>query len=288
MRASEFITEGLSNIVYHYAPIAAAQQILQQGQFQLSSVLGSIEQQYAPKGKHYFLSTTRTRFGGYHDIIGSSAVLFTLDGRMLTQRYQGKSVDYWQNRDPSGGHHRGHEAEDRIFSKDSAMPIDSIIAIDVMVTPDASDRVKAIARSVMIMAKKRGIQSNFYTDVSAWKSGDTRKRGDIGILTGQDDRHGYVSTHKGFLTPWIELIFGTNYSTLGKKAKEIVRSLPYSYDRKHVIDGFSNDLSNARKPNSGIDRERAVKIISYMQKNKLQTVEELVNHIAERWANESK
>lgn len=284
MKSSEFITEGISDVVYHYTPIAAAQKILQSGEFQLSSTLGSVEEQYAPKGFMFFLSTTRTRFGGYHDYVGSTAVLFTMSGRTISQHYPAKSVDYWEDRPPSSVRNRPHEAEDRIFSREPSIPIDSVIAIDVYVRPDADNRVKAIARSVLILAKQRGIKVNYYNDEKAWRSGDTRSRGDISILTGQDDRKGYSSIrHRGYLMPWIEVITGRDINHLSKKARELVRSLGYSYDKKYAASGLANDLSNARKPNSGADRGHAITVIQYMNKNGLRTVSELVDNLAAKW-----
>ena len=83
MKIIELLTESLSRISYHYTNARAALKILKSGKFELSSALGSVEQQYMPKDKPYFLSTTRTRLGGYHDYVGSSAVMFVLDGTTL-------------------------------------------------------------------------------------------------------------------------------------------------------------------------------------------------------------
>jgi hypothetical protein len=49
------------------------------------------------------------------------------------------------------------------------------------------------------------------------------------------------------------------------------------------IRGLANSMSNARKPNSGIDRDHVVKIINFMNKNKLTTVSELVQFLAKKW-----
>jgi hypothetical protein len=42
-------------------------------------------------------------------------------------------------------------------------------------------------------------------------------------------------------------------------------------------------MSNARKPDSGIDRDHVVKLIDFMNKNKLTTVSELVQFLAKKW-----
>lgn len=284
MKSREFLFESVSSIIFHYTRVTTALRILESQKFELSSTLGSVEEQYAPKGYPYFLSTTRTRHGGYHSTIGQDAVLFELDGNYYNQRYPGGSVDYWLNRSPTVDHHRAHEAEDRIFSKKSTMPA-AITQMDVYVQRDADPEIRARTRKLLIMAKSKGIPVNFFNDLEAWRMRDTRKLGDVGLLRGQDTRKGYVSTHPGYLNPWIEIIQAKQKNQLSKKANEIRYSLQYTRDSNQIAQGLNTELSNARKPNAGPDRNHAVKIIKYMQSNKLNTVWDLVNHLAEKWKN---
>lgn len=283
MKINEILTESLSRIVYHYTNITSALKILSSGFFQLSSSVGSIEQQYAPKGKTYFLSTTRTRHGGYHDTIGNQAVLFELDGDWFNRHYISHSVDYWENRDPAKVSHRSHEAEDRVFSKSPTIPINGVISVHVYINPNADPEVRAWGRQVLIAAKKQGIAAYFYTDKQAWRNFDSRKKGDIAILTGQDRPISSVSRHKGYLLPWVELLQAKDKSQLSKKADSLRYSLMYTYDKQSAVGGLKNELSNARKPNSGPDRAHAVKIINFMQQNNLATVEDLVDALAKKW-----
>ena len=283
MRINEILTESLSRIAFHYTNNRTALSILTSGVFQLSSTLGSVEQQYAPKGHPYFLSTTRTRRGGYHRTIGQQATLFVLDGNWFNNHYISKPMDYWENRNPSLPHHREHEAEDRVFSKNPAISIEGVTAIHIYCDLEADPEVKAWTRQAIIAAKKRGIATYFYTDKEAWRNFDTRRLGDISILKGQERTGGRVSGHKGYLMPWIELISAKNQSQLGKKADSLRYSLQYNYDRDSAASGLNNDLSNARKPNSGADRANAVKIIRFMQQNNLATVKDLVNFLVSKW-----
>lgn len=276
--------ESLSQVAYHYTNSAAAAKILQTGEFQLSSVLGSIEQQYAPRGKLYFLSTTRTRRGGYHDYIGGSAVMFVLDGNWFNQRYQSHAVDYWENRDPKKVSHKPHEAEDRVFARDPVIPIDGVSAVHILVKPDSDHG--AWARKALIAAKQRGIPAYFYEDETDWRNLNTSKAvpiTDRPTLRGQE-RHRRGYDRKAYLHPWLELIQSTDQKQLSRDADKIRYSLSYDYDRHHAVQGLGNDLSNARKPNSGADREVAVKIIRYMQQNRLSTLAELVDFLAKKWA----
>jgi hypothetical protein len=283
MKASEFIVESLSKTVFHYTNAKTALAILQSGEFQLSSVLGSVEQQYAPKGYPYFLSTTRSRRGGYHNIIGQQAVLFVLDGDWFNNHYPSKPVDYWGDRSPDRSFGRTHEAEDRVFSKNPTISINGVKAVHLYCDKDADPAVRAWCRQALIKAKKNGIASYFYTDQTAWRNFDTRKQGDIESLAGQEHTSKRVSTHRGYLLPWIELISAINLNQLSKKANEIRYSLQYIYDKQSVTAGLKNELSNARKPDPGADRKHAIKIIKYMQQHKIDSVAALVDHLADKW-----
>jgi hypothetical protein len=270
------------------------------GKFELSSDLGSVEQQYAPKGYRYFLSTTRTLTGGYHEYTSSGSAMFVLDGNWFNQHYKSKPVDYWasknpetgkisSNRDPLQSHHKRHEAEDRVYSKTPSIPIDGVSAVHVLIKPDSENEyLGAWARTVLINAKKHGIKAYLYDDETAWRALDTRHSVPVSknpMLRGQQNTRSYVSRHnrKGYLHPWIQLITATDKSQLSKKADDIRYRLGYTYDAHNALQGLGVEMSNARKPGSGIDRENAVKIIDYMRKNKLNDLKELIEHLKKKW-----
>jgi hypothetical protein len=88
---------------------------------------------------------------------------------------------------------------------------------------------------------------------------------------------------KGYLHPWIQLITATDQSQLSKKANDIRYRLGYDYDAHNALQGLGVEMSNARKPGSGIDRDNAVRIIDYMRKNKLNDLEALMDHLKKKW-----
>jgi hypothetical protein len=286
MRLHDFLTERISSQVFHYTRVSTAVKIVESGEFELSHTLGtSWEAQFAPKGYPYFLSTTRTRHGGYHGYLGQDAVLFELDGDFYNQRYPGKAVDYWNNRNPSQDHHKAHEAEDRIFSREPAIPA-AIRVMDVYVSEEADPNIRARARRLIIAAKKSGIAVNFFTDETAWRQRDTRKTADVGMLKGIDPAKGYVSSRRrGYLIPWMELIQAKQKSQLSKDADRKRYDLQYTYDRQGLAKSLAVDLSNARKPGPDPDRNNAVRIIKFMQQNSLATVEDFINYLADKWKN---
>jgi GNAT superfamily N-acetyltransferase len=280
------LDESLSRIVYHYTTTWAASKILASGKFELSSSLGSIEQQYAPKGYHYFLSTTRTPRGGYHDTIGQSAIMFVLDGNYYNSKYPSKPVDYWQNRDPAKSHHRTHEAEDRLFSKEPTIPINGVTAVHMFIKDDADPNVKGLARTILLEAKKRGIPAYYYTDQAAWRNLDTTKTSQLNTLAGQRKVGRSFSRHRGWLIPWLEVLQATDKSQLSDKGRKIVNTLTLynnSYYLEELAKGLALDMSNARKPDSGPDRKNAAKIINYMKQNKLNTLIEFVDAMTKKW-----
>ena len=288
MRAEEFVTESLSRVAYHYTGLAAAQKILQSGQFELSSTPGSIEQQYAPPGRPYFLSTTRTKTGGYHQGSKWRGVMFNLNGDWFNQRYKSGPIDYWGNR---GSSMRASEAEDRVFSAEPTIPIGGVSAVHVFVDlnqPD-SDNLganRAVARQIMIAAKTQDIPAYFYTDHDAWLRQDTRHTADVSQLTGARPTSGYRGMRRRpYMQNWLELMGATARNQLHKDASNLLYNLNYTYDLKNAADSLATDMANARKPDSGPEREQAVKIIRYMQQHRLNTIPEFVDHIADKWKN---
>jgi hypothetical protein len=277
--------EGLSRTLYHYTGLWAATRILETGAFELSSTLGTeVEANYAPPGYPYFLSATRTRTGGYHDYVGSSGVLFVLDGAWYNSRYPGSAVDYWQNRSPLKMHHRRHEAEDRIFSKSPKIPLGGVESVHVLVKPDAEPTHRAWARRLLISAKQRGIPAYLYSNEAAWRRLDTRHTESVRSLAGPDQSgRAWSRGHRGYLMPWMELIFGRNQSALSKRADGIRYNLAYDYNRSDAMRSLGVDLGNARKPNSGPDREHAVKIINFMRQHRLRSLKDLVDYINQKW-----
>lgn len=278
--------ESLSRVVYHYTNVAAAAKILQAGEFQLSSVLGSVEQQYAPKGQPYFLSTTRTKHGGYHSAAHSGAALFVLNGDWFNNHYVSRPVDYWENRDPAKISHRQHEAEDRVFSRSPTIPIGGVTEVHILVKSNADHPTPAIARKALIAAKQRGIPVYFYENEKTWRNLDKSGAVPVGSssrLRGPE-RYSYGRVRKGYMQPWLELITATDQKQLSQAADRLRNSIVYyQYDRQNAASGLKNDLSNARKPNSGADREIAVKMIRFMQQNRLNTVDDLVDFLAKKW-----
>ena len=152
----ENITEGATDILYHYTGTSSAAKIFQDGAFKLSRTTGNpSEESYAPPGYPYFLSTSRSKTGDYHRWVGTGGVMFVLDGQWFSQRYPVKPIDYWE-RSWQFSPDRTREAEDRVFSKESEIPLGGVTAVHVLLKEQDESR-SPLTRTILIQAKKLGI-----------------------------------------------------------------------------------------------------------------------------------
>ena len=290
MRATEFITEetaellieGATDTLFHYTAIERALKILSAGEFQLSSVMGNrSEEQYAPKGYPYFLSTTRSRVGDYHRYVGNGGVMFVLDGRWFEQRYPVKPIDYWDRSWLHSDGTRTRESEDRVFSKDDTIPTTGVRKIHVLLKEQHEYRSPEV-RKLLILAKRLGIPAYLYTNEQAWRLQDERRAVGVkqaaNVLKGQEpSRRTYG---RKYLSKWLELMNKKATSELSKEADKLRYNMQYySHDGLHNLD---NDMSNARKPDAG-DHDQAVEIIKYMRANKMTSLQQVVDALRDKW-----
>jgi len=129
------------------------------------------------KGKGgYFLSTSRTRTGGFH-VTKLTGALIKLDGKKLSNNLAGKAMDYYPDHirqyDP-----RGFEQEDRIFSHKPVIENIQkyILRIDILISDNVgSDMFKKYINQLAYMAysfgKKNNIDVNIYDNKKSFISG---------------------------------------------------------------------------------------------------------------------
>jgi len=295
MRAEEFLTEAATDIVYHYTSTHNAARIMKDGVFKLAATGGNdSESQYAPAGYPFFFSTTRSKVGDYHRYLGTGGVMFVLDGRWLSSRYPVKPIDYW---DRSWQHtpDRTREAEDRVFSRDSEIPIDGVTAVHVLLKEPDESR-SPLTRQILIAAKKRKIPAYLYNDEAAFRTQNTAKAIDISqagdLLKGQEVIPGYRRPTRGLparrggepwgkssIYDWVELIKKQPGQALSKSADKLRYNITYYGDHSNAL---KNDLFNARKPSGGGEYELANRLQAYMQTNNL-NVKTLADQLKQKW-----
>jgi len=293
MRAPEFITEGFSSKLFHYTDLAHATSILKDGEFKLSSVIGSsYESEINPKEYPYFLSTSRTKHGNYSKDPYAQGVMFNLDGNYYKHNLKGLPVDYWGDKHKQHEYGRRHEAEDRIVSKNSTIPLDGVTEIHIYLRPRSADdinkndsKLPTYARTLIILAKQRGIPTYVYDDPSAWAY---QRKDKVVPVTSNTALKGHTKPGRTYnsrdqLKPWWDLITHSSTKQLDDYAKKELRNLLYYYRTSSSM-GMDIDMSNSRKPGSS-GYNTTVNIIKFMRNNKFVTIPELINFLYNKWSN---
>jgi hypothetical protein len=247
MRANEIITEGLSDIVYHYTNSNNALSILNNDEFKLAPTFKNSAEADINSKKLFFLSVTRSRTGSFH-ATSNSGVLFTLDGKKLGHNYKARPVDYWG---PAFRQGDNHEMEDRILSNDSTIPALKYIKEISIIEKDSNfDRPEYFLSSFNIYsyAKKHNIPVTMYRDSKSWISGnkklamdweEIKKRGRAAIESeGENWKSGARPHVRGRrvnrnIGDMIELLKLKDLSKVSKSAKELAeRIFRKSYDNE--------------------------------------------------------
>ena len=119
----EFLSEGLSKIVYHGTSIDRLLSILKDDTILLTPTTSESDRL---QNKFYYLSVSRIKYGGYM-MSGDLKVNIVLDGQKLSNKYKGISVDYWGDEGDKSVKHKNRntymrnkrdENEDRLITND--------------------------------------------------------------------------------------------------------------------------------------------------------------------------
>jgi len=284
------LTEGATDILYHYAPMGAALEILKSGEFGFSLLKGA-DRKNMPEGYDFFFSTTRSRVGDYHRTTGNIAVMFVLDGRAIAQRYRVVPVDYWEQSWLDTHGHRTRESEDRILSREPTMSIGYAREIHILVQDYRNENhTPARIRTLIDLANQRGIPHWTYLNPTAWRLQDRRRALTPeheqayfqGQLPPEKDYTGTQWEPTDYVRPWIELLdFDTDQrSQLGNRAQYLLRQLNYGTHRGDDH-GLSSDLSNSGKPGS-TGRESVVRLVKFMRARGM-SIPDFVEYLRQKW-----
>jgi hypothetical protein len=290
MKLQDLLTEGATDILYHYAPVGPAISILKSGVFGLSLLKGS-DKRNMPPGYDFFLSTTRSRVGDYHRTTGNIAVMFVLDGRAIAQRYRVVPVDYWEQSWLSTHGERTRESEDRILSRNETMSLGYAREIHILVKDYNNEKLTAArGRTLIDLAEQQGIPHWTYLNPAAWQLQDKRRALAPeheqayfqGELPPEKDYTGTQWAPTNYLAPWEQLLDldPSQRSELVPKTQDLVRRLNYGTHRGDDY-GLEQDLGNASRPSS-TGRDSVVRLVKFMQKNRM-TVPEFVEYLRLKW-----
>lgn len=276
------ISEAVSNIAYHYTSLNNALSILKSGKINLTASFHSeVETDTNNSGKFYFLSLTRSRQGKYHRN-KSSGVLFTLDGRKLSNNFRAKAVDYWSN--SQGGGIPVDEMEDRIFSDHSQIDIIKYISeISIMFEDDKG--INGLVLRIYTLARRNKIPVYVYTDRNAWILNDKRKaltHDTITSLEMSSRRRDYNprQSSRSASLDLIELFHKTSSEKLSTTAKELRTRMLRSQDFKSFI---SSTLHMETGQTSAGSSEGIRKLVALMKKHKISSFSEFLAQLKVIW-----
>lgn len=187
---SQFLTEGVTDVLFHATVIKNAYSIVMRNAFAPTLAAGAEKSIEYGMNYPFFMSAARSISSDYiqkmiDSTIGSyPMVIFKLDGRKIGQKFAGKAVSYFKNAKASGR----DEAEDRIYTSEPFIKnflsyvtevhildtvfeqdkkdADSILLKDAGVTTDMIHREKVVST---LLAK--GIPVYIYTrpDIPAYR-----------------------------------------------------------------------------------------------------------------------
>lgn len=296
------LNERLSSRVYHFTDLGSAVGILKDQAFLLSTSVGAPnEVEMGIAGYPYYFSTTRTLLGNYHNQGYQTGVMFNLDGDYYNRHYPSRSVDYYKDRTGKTTN-QSSEAEDRLFSRKSKIPIAGVTSIHVLVTPQEAQDYLPMAQLVMQLAVSQGIACYFYNNASAW----LRQRGGVDVA---DSNFGSVDVpiqhpkrvpaflrdpdaalpsdrHDDYSDDWRELVEKSTVESLSPVARKLAAKL-IKQPKDTSIRDLSDDIRAHRSP-SNIYYEQAVWLVDYIHRkyrshsdnNKLRL---FVNDLVTKW-----
>lgn len=157
----KYLTEGVTDIVYHKTPLYSAVKILRTNKFMTSVAFGTPADKLINRGKLYYLSTMRSPVGDYGPSL--PAITFKLNGQKLGERSKAAAVDYWGPDFPT------NEMEDRVFSDEPWLAPASKYILEVHIgmrvkgqkyRPERLEELKEIVE----LSNKLGLPVYLYAD----------------------------------------------------------------------------------------------------------------------------
>jgi hypothetical protein len=244
LKQSESIVESVPDIVYHATSTEKAFDIIRTNEFRLTPTMISTSDSKFRSDKLYFLSLSRIKYGGYTRAMGDTShiVILEIDGRKLSQRYKGHSVDYWGAgmRSAKGLDMeyklRNDENEERVYSDDPTIPkaTQYIKSIHIYVTNE-DDIYGPASRNPVTIAnygKKIGLPVAIYTDFSAFKTLNARKAY-INTATADQAENKYLFT--ALVELWYDPSIVNNLSSRVRHyVYDLARKVSYGMDIETV------------------------------------------------------
>lgn len=270
MRYIELLKERISAVVYHYSPMYAALEIFKKGEFLLTSSVGTDEEKFELKNRKFFMSVARSLTGSYHQS-ASSGVMFNLDGNKLNQRYAGKSVDYFGDRE---------EMEDRIFSHTNTIPIKGNVS-SVHVLYSTRTTPKSTLETIHSKCKEYGILCYFYNERDYWLKQIKSKAisfDDI-ELSSKSEKNAdpaFQNKNAGLIEVLSEILVFPPEKWKAEH-RQFLKQLTGT-NKGSVWDKIEAGMIEASKPGT-VGYEATVKVVRFMRSKRLPKLKDLVKYV---------
>jgi hypothetical protein len=171
LNENNMLSEGGSDILYHFTNTYNLINILNNNEFNLSIAIGTPSDFNTNKKRFFFFSTTRSKNSGF--VRGD--VKIVLDSYKLKQRYKITPVDYWQystnpsdysNKDDYINALKHSEQEDRIVSNKSTIPnaINYILELHILLDNYNLNNLHKIND----YCKQNNVNANYYNNKKNW------------------------------------------------------------------------------------------------------------------------
>jgi len=300
------LTEGLSSILYHSTTLQAAATIVASNKFKLSATYANSSELDTGSKKLFFLSTTRSKTGGY--TIANAypsnfgTVVMVLDGQELSYNYSGDPVEYW-GRSILKSHPKKNEMEDRVYNDEPFIPNATKYIKEIHIL--LKDAITPRARKSFIILKKSNIPIWIYNNEQSFVLQDKRNakslsdfeleppmpperypRADRIAFNKQQRRRerklGDTKIHNKLsygMSRWIKLMATPvdQFDSLGTGLRNYIRDLQ-RYDGGDSLRVLQADIHNASK-----DPYWNKKLAPIMRKNGLRSAKDILDFIKERW-----
>jgi hypothetical protein len=293
MRLQRYLTEGISDIVYHSTSIFKLNQILKTNKFNLSTDLGTGADADLDKNrnKFFYFSTTRHKLGGFSLDPNDGSVMLVLDGRALGNNLSGKPVDYWgpefRKIDP-----RKAEAEDRIFH--TKPQIDNarkyIKEIHILVPEGFSwnwqdDARNREIRNIWKQALQQKIQIFFYDDKKSYVVQNKKraiKVDPLQLKATEKQDFGKTFAHSNYFKHWEEMFYIDKYDKLSKRAKDIVWRIAGNkygdFSFNDYLRSIEADIHNQKS-----DPKFNTMLSKMFRKAKVTSAKGFLQYLADKW-----
>ncbi len=256
-KLQDLLFEAVSPLLYHVTDLGRAVNILKEDKFRLTPAFGTGSDMEKQKGKLYFLSTSRIKYGGYtRSLSDEGYVNMELDGRKLGHNYQSVNVDYWDGEFRDVAWQKGDmqqflrydENEERIITDDAEIkPATKYIkSLHVIVGEDVKQRKKKKYKKLEKLAKKNRVEIHFYTNPKHWKrqweeKADSSVSEMFGEIEGEYEDAGTPRVYgtPTYITGAVELFKADSLEDLPEDGQEMFKKLKNSTPHN-----FENVLKN--------------------------------------------